>query len=55
MAGRALLSRLHRALGRTLPTVRCAYPSVSLLPLLRIKAVQEFQPVVHHLRLLASA
>ena len=42
-------------LGRTLPSVRIPYPSASPHRSNNHEVVQEYQPVVHRLRLSASA
>ena len=46
---------LSISLGRVLPVPRLTYPPASPLLFYRAAVVQEFQPVIHRLRLSASA
>ena len=50
-----LPTRLSISLGRALPVTRLTYPPASPPLYYRLTVVQEFQPVVHRLRLSASA
>ena len=51
LTARVLYYEPASLLGRTLPSARSDYPSVSLLPSIDFQTVPESQPAVHRLRL----